>query len=218
MRVLQPRVPRRVKSLSSSPVGYSSCPKWCSSEDSLWSKGCAEWTRCTDWSQCVQPPPSLSAPPPVPPPPSPLQPTPTPSCWNDKWGHENTPWSTKCTFVRCSDCAQCAFHLCPRCPRRRPRRRRRRHRVAHALAEALAHPGVLGVRGRPDFSRFDPCPERPHFSNFGPPAELRPFCENSPQGQKMGFCRHIVYNCRQFVGQKRGFEPCLADTGPGGQL
>ena len=33
------------------------------------------------------------------------------------------------------------------------------------------HPGELDVRGRSDFSRFDPRPERPHFSNFGPPAE-----------------------------------------------
>jgi hypothetical protein len=33
------------------------------------------------------------------------------------------------------------------------------------------HPGVVDVRGRSDFSRFDPRPERPHFSNFGPPAE-----------------------------------------------
>ena len=30
------------------------------------------------------------------------------------------------------------------------------------------HGGVLGVRGRPDFSRFDPRPGRSHFSNFGP--------------------------------------------------
>ena len=51
------------------------------------------------------------------------------------------------------------------------------------------HPGVLGVRDRPDFSRFDPRPERPHFSNFGPPAgrrpfcgERRPFCETAPAG------------------------------------
>ena len=29
------------------------------------------------------------------------------------------------------------------------------------------HGGVLGVRGRPDFSRFDPRPGRSHFSNFG---------------------------------------------------
>ena len=36
--------------------------------------------------------------------------------------------------------------------------------------------GVVDVRGRADFSRFDPRPERPHFSNFGPPAERRPFC------------------------------------------
>ena len=34
----------------------------------------------------------------------------------------------------------------------------------------LVHPGVLDVRGRSDFSRFDSRPERPHFSNFGPPA------------------------------------------------
>jgi len=32
------------------------------------------------------------------------------------------------------------------------------------------HPGVADVRGRSDFSRFDPRPERPHFSKFGPPA------------------------------------------------
>ena len=51
----------------------------------------------------------------------------------------------------------------------------------------LDHPGVLDVRGRSDFSRFDPRPERPHFSNFGPPAERRPFfverrpfCETLP--------------------------------------
>ena len=37
------------------------------------------------------------------------------------------------------------------------------------------HPGVVDVRGRSDFSRFDPRPERPHFSNFGPPVERRPF-------------------------------------------
>jgi len=49
------------------------------------------------------------------------------------------------------------------------------------------HPGELDVRGRSDFSRFDPRPERPHFSNFGPPAERRPsfverrpFCETLP--------------------------------------
>ena len=34
--------------------------------------------------------------------------------------------------------------------------------------ERLPHPGVLDIRGRSDFSRFDPRPERPHFSNFGP--------------------------------------------------
>ena len=39
----------------------------------------------------------------------------------------------------------------------------------------LRHPGVLDIRGRSDFSRFDPSPERPRFSNFGPPAERRPF-------------------------------------------
>jgi hypothetical protein len=39
----------------------------------------------------------------------------------------------------------------------------------------LARPGVLDyVRGRSNFSRFDPRPERPHFSNFGPPTERRP--------------------------------------------
>ena len=37
------------------------------------------------------------------------------------------------------------------------------------------HPGVLDVRGRRDFSRFDPRPGKPHFSNFGPAAERRPF-------------------------------------------
>ena len=30
----------------------------------------------------------------------------------------------------------------------------------------LAHPGVLDVRGRPHFSRFDPRPGTPHFSTF----------------------------------------------------
>ena len=47
--------------------------------------------------------------------------------------------------------------------------------------------GVVDVRGRSDFSRFDPRPERPHFSNFSPPAERRPFfverrpfCETPP--------------------------------------
>ena len=57
-------------------------------------------------------------------------------------------------------------------------------RVACVTVRPARHPGVLGVRGRPDFSRFDPRPERPHFSNFGPPAERIPFCENSPQGGK----------------------------------
>ena len=32
--------------------------------------------------------------------------------------------------------------------------------------------GVLDIRGRRDFSRFDPSPAgRPHFSNSGPPVE-----------------------------------------------
>jgi hypothetical protein len=42
------------------------------------------------------------------------------------------------------------------------------------IKKLKAHPGVVGVRGRSDFSRFDPRPERLHFSNFGPPAERRP--------------------------------------------
>ena len=50
--------------------------------------------------------------------------------------------------------------------------------------QQISHRGVVDVRGCPDFSRFDPRPERSHFSNFGLPAERRPFCENSPQGQK----------------------------------
>ena len=32
---------------------------------------------------------------------------------------------------------------------------------------SIYHPGVLDVRGRRDFSRFDPRPQSPHFSNFG---------------------------------------------------
>ena len=36
------------------------------------------------------------------------------------------------------------------------------------------HPGVVDIRGRSDFSRFDPRPERPHFSDFGPPIVHRP--------------------------------------------
>ena len=32
---------------------------------------------------------------------------------------------------------------------------------------AAVHPGVLDVRGRRDFSRFDPRPQSPHSSNFG---------------------------------------------------
>ena len=47
--------------------------------------------------------------------------------------------------------------------------------------------GTRDVRGRSDFSRFDPRPEGPRFSNFGPPAERRPFfverrsfCETPP--------------------------------------
>ena len=40
------------------------------------------------------------------------------------------------------------------------------------------HPGVLDIRSRRDFSRFDPSrPGRPHFSKSGPPVERRPFCE-----------------------------------------
>ena len=48
------------------------------------------------------------------------------------------------------------------------------------------HGGVVDVRGRPDFSRFDPRPGRPHFSNFGPPTERRPFCKNSPKQRNTG--------------------------------
>jgi len=59
-----------------------------------------------------------------------------------------------------------------------------------------AHPGVLDVRGRSDFSRFDPRLERPRFSNFGPPAERRPFfverrpfCETPPAELRSDFSR-----------------------------
>ena len=44
--------------------------------------------------------------------------------------------------------------------------------------QAAEHPGVLDVRGRPHFSRFDPRPGTPHFSTFGRLAEQRPFCES----------------------------------------
>jgi hypothetical protein len=45
----------------------------------------------------------------------------------------------------------------------------------HACSRSSrGHRGVVDVRGRSDFSRFDPRPERPHFSNFGPPTERRP--------------------------------------------
>ena len=37
--------------------------------------------------------------------------------------------------------------------------------------------GIVDIRSRRDFSRFDRRPERPHFSNFGPPAVGRPFCK-----------------------------------------
>ena len=53
------------------------------------------------------------------------------------------------------------------------------------------HPGVVDIRGRRDFSRFDPSPEEgPHFSNFGPPAERRPFCKKVfGLGEKAWFSR-----------------------------
>ena len=42
-------------------------------------------------------------------------------------------------------------------------------RSAHPYAygnpcKVFKHPGVLDIRGRSDFSRFDPRPERPHFT------------------------------------------------------
>ena len=69
------------------------------------------------------------------------------------------------------------------------------------------HPGVVDVRGRPDFSRFDPRPARPHFSNFGPPAERRPFCENSPKqpNTRVYLLIFQVYDTRVLP----GFEPTL---------
>ena len=36
-------------------------------------------------------------------------------------------------------------------------------------------PGVLDIRGRRDFSRFDPSPGRPHFSKSGPPVDAKTF-------------------------------------------
>eukprot|EP00964_Phaeocystis_antarctica_P018828 scaffold10372_cov67-Phaeocystis_antarctica.AAC.3 len=51
-------------------------------------------------------------------------------------------------------------------------------------------PGVVDIRSRRDFSRFDPRPGRPHFSNFGPPAERRPFCRKVfGHGEKARFSR-----------------------------
>jgi hypothetical protein len=44
----------------------------------------------------------------------------------------------------------------------------------HGRPLGPSHPGVLDVRGRSDFSRFDPRPKRPQISNFGPPTERRP--------------------------------------------
>ena len=68
-----------------------------------------------------------------------------------------------------------------------PRSSSRHLSPAAIFLEPLGHPGVVDVRGRSDFSRFDPRPERPHFGNFGPPAERRsffverrPFCETPP--------------------------------------
>eukprot|EP00964_Phaeocystis_antarctica_P073418 scaffold45026_cov72-Phaeocystis_antarctica.AAC.6 len=58
--------------------------------------------------------------------------------------------------------------------------------------KSCIHPGVLGVRGRPDFSRFDPRPERPHFSNFGPPAERRPFCDHGAWPSNTAGCRVVI--------------------------
>ena len=46
--------------------------------------------------------------------------------------------------------------------------------------------GVVDVRGRSDFSRFDPRPERPHFSNFSPPTEQRPGSEGGAGGEGGG--------------------------------
>jgi hypothetical protein len=45
----------------------------------------------------------------------------------------------------------------------RPNNKRKGKKTGDAYAR---HPGVLDVRGRSDFSRFDPRPERPRFSNF----------------------------------------------------
>ena len=70
------------------------------------------------------------------------------------------------------------------------------------------HPGVVDVRGRSDFSRFDPRPERPHFSNFGPPAERRPFfC-----GAKTSFCEmpHLRSDFSRFDPASPGDGPTLA--------
>ena len=53
-------------------------------------------------------------------------------------------------------------------------------------ARPEGHGGVLDVRGRPHFSRFDPRPGRPHFSNFGPPAEQRPFCKTCLRSRGKG--------------------------------
>ena len=62
--------------------------------------------------------------------------------------------------------------------------------MSHVYFLYLAHGGVLDVRGRPHFSRFDPRPERPHFSNFGPPAVGRPFCKKVfGHGEKAWFSR-----------------------------
>ena len=71
------------------------------------------------------------------------------------------------------------------------------------------HGGVLDVRGRPDFSRFDPRPGRPHFSNFGPPTERRPFCENSPKQRNTGYT-WLFFRCTRVL---PGFEPWFSRHG-----
>ena len=72
-------------------------------------------------------------------------------------------------------------------PRPFPHLKRKASEIYLRVKAPTLHPGVLDIRGRSDFSRFDPRPERPHFSNFGPPAERRPFfverrpfCETPP--------------------------------------
>ena len=79
--------------------------------------------------------------------------------------------------------------------------------------QQISHRGVVDVRGCPDFSRFDPRPERSHFSNFGVRPRSEDFLRKQPAGPgaKIGFFVDKLSGVRTLFSRHGAKRPTLAD-------